>query len=311
MGLFDYFAETSAFSKRMGISFIVGSFLLSCSLSGAEAVRLQYIADSPVLETDELKVSVDQLLPGVKLDLQALQSMQSTLKIISEQSGSPVSQPPLDMEFILKGMKISLRGNGLSVSYDAADPGNSIDMLQISRLLDRPIHLHLNKDHVLEGNTKELELLLKELPILQQLQGISFLQEFFQHLFALAGMDLEPGKQFQKKIDTEGSATQPTIWNYEVTSITDEEVFAKVSATINPKSLKLGVSAEGENKTGFGVELVFLGTVSGNLAWKRQNALLYRMNVEHLYKGSLKFGGQEWSITATVTQNSTSTPFKP
>ena len=283
---------------------LIACVLSSCLLAaGSSTVRLQYAPHVPVVQNTVLTLSMNQSLPALKLDTEAMQNLRAQLTLVSDQREVSVPQPPLDMLFVLRGLNINLKANGEAISFDSSKPGSTLMMAQVAKMIDRPIKLHFNDDFSVNGETQDLEAILRELPVLRELEPMALFQELFQHLFALAGKDLSIGDQILRTVPQ--NKTGPSSYEYVVTAITDQEIQAALNGRIEPRTITLNKVLKMDEKTEEKVELSVSGTVSGRVSWNRQNAMIYNAQIEHVFSGVLKIADWEWKLTAKLNSDTT------
>lgn len=279
--------------------------LLSCCLlaAGASSVKLQYLPHIPVTQNTQLTLTIDQSLPALKLDTVAGQNLRAQLTVLSEQREGSITQPPLDMVFVLQGLNINLKANGETASFDSSMPGSSLMMAQVAKMIGRPIKLHFEENLSVDGGVQDIDALLRELPVLKDLEPKALLQELFQYLFALAGKELSVGDQILRTMPASKSIYSPLAFEYVVTAITDQEIQAALNGRIEPRTITLNKALKMDENTEEKVELSVSGTVSGRIAWNRQNAMIYHAQIEHVFSGILKIADWEWKLTATLNND--------
>ena len=278
---------------------------LCLQAAGPSTVKLQYLPHTPVMQHTHLILSIDQALPALKLDTEAQQNLQAQLILLSEQREGAVLQPPLDLIFQLRGMKINLKANGETASFDSSHPGSSLMMAQVAKMIDRPIKLHFEDDFTIDGGAQNLDLLLRELPVVKELEPQALLQDLFRHLFALAGKELSMGDQILRTLPPNKTIYSPSTYEYVVTAITDQEVQAALNGRIESRTIALNKSLKMDENTEEKAVLTVSGTVSGRITWNRQNAMIYHAEIEHVFSGLLKIADLEWKMTAKLNSDTT------
>lgn len=225
------------------------ALLLSLELGADQPVRLQF-TNTPVEQTNELAIEMHQSLPGIKLDANSQEAFRAIVKLVGEDSYSPITQPPLELNYTLKEMKIDLNINGKPVRYHTSEPAASVEVAQLSKVIDKPIPLRFTEGFALDPKNKELQKLIQDYPVLDEINFDEVLRELFIYVFALAGKDLTVGSNFQVKFPADITSGVPIYLNYEITKIDDQAIQANMSGNIDVKGMKLEnkLVLEGERK---------------------------------------------------------------
>lgn len=283
--------------------FLYGAIILTLtigewtSLKAGEPVRLRYQSNKPVAQTSQLEIRLNQSLPGFKLDARGNQTAQLQVTIEAERTPSHLTKPPFDLLFVMNRFKLDLKANNDALSFDSQDPDAKIGSLKISKLIDRPLKLHIGEKGFLQDHTGDVQKLIEELPYLKDLDIKGSLIELFQYPFSLAGKDLVIGYEYTQELPGDSSAASI---KYEITSITPNEIHAAIAGDIAPRKIKLR-SPVVINKKREEVDLVLTGTRKGSIIWQRDNALLYKLQVQHTYKGVVKVAGWDWVMSVLLT----------
>lgn len=273
----------------------IGKFV---DLQSSEPIRLRYLANQPVAQTSQLEIRLNQSLPGFKLDARGNQTAYLQVTIAAQSSPSPLTKPPFDMLFVMKRFQLVLKANDDELSIDSQDSNATIGSLKISKLIDRPLKLHMGEKGILLDQTGDLQKLTEELPYLKDLDIKASLIELLQYPFSLAGKDLVVGNVYSQ----EPSQDTTAMIKYEITSITPSEIQAIISGDITPRKIKLS-SPIVINKKREEVDLVLTGTRKGSITWQRKNALLYKLQIQHTYKGVVKVAGWDWVMSVILTHH--------
>lgn len=272
------------------MSWLVILLSSTMALQADVPVRLQYLPKVPVLQTSILEMDTNDVFPGLKLDGKASQTIKGVVTILGDDT-LPISGPPLDFTFTLKNVDVGFSANGVHVGFSSKDPLASIFLAQSLKLIDKPLHIHVDGDLKIGGEGSELQKLLQDIPALEQLNLTHFFAEWFQELFSLSAKDLKVGDTYETtKILDKNEERQGTSFSYTVTAITPEEIEAEIKGEMEPQILSLTSQFSGDGGKVQAVELSLMGKILGNVAWNRQNALLYRLNTHYDYTGGLKIG---------------------
>jgi hypothetical protein len=250
-------------------------------LSAEEVVRLEYIPHSPVEQVSTLSIDLHDSLPGSKMQWTATQALTAQVTIQGK-TGSI----PLDLSFVLKSMKVEALANGDKI----ADFSN-LQRVQANRLKNRPLLLTVDDASDLQIDPQVFELLKSELPALRAIPIASMLQEWFHPVFALAGKDLKLGSTYSVPTTLSG---HPATFAYEIKSITDSAVMASVQGTVTSNEGNLDLN----------------GTVTGDVLWNRENALVCQANLFYRFTGGIKIGDNVWSLNLDIKNQIESTPKK-
>lgn len=267
--------------------------------AGDPAVRLQYLPGVTLKHNCNITFSIKELQPGLNINSQAKQKIEFLTSISSDHLDIPITQPPLTLNFTLKNLSVDLVTNKVSRIFDTKNP-NSLIFKQVSEIIDKPIPLHFGPGFVME-NSPEIENLLKKFPLLRNLRPEFFLAQLFEPLFALAGKDLTVGTKFQHKIPNDAVSPLPSILNYQVTEINDQDISATFDGKIEQKLLSLTIPFK-LNDRQEKIEVVLSGTQKGEIHWNRKNALLYNLKTNFLYSALLKIGEFDWMIHIDLEQ---------
>lgn len=278
----------------MSLKKILITVLLFSSLSAEESVRLEYLPQSPVEQVSTLSIDFHDSLIGSKVHWNATQALTAQVTI-QGRTGSI----PLDLSFVLKNMKIEVTANGEKI----ADFPN-LQWAQANRLKNRPLRLIVDDSSDLQIDPQTLRLLNDELPALMALPIASLLQEWFHPVFALAGKDLQLGSTYS--VPSTLSNT-PTTFEYEIKSITDSAVMASVQGVLTTKEINFPFEL---NDLINAAGLVLNGTVTGDVLWNRENALVCQANLQYHFTGSIKMGDNAWSLNLDIKNQIESTPKK-
>lgn len=284
----------------MKILALLLTMLFASVLHAADpAVRLQYLPGVTVKHNCTMTFSLKELQPGLNINSQAKQKMEFLTSISSDHLDIPITQPPLTLNFTLKNLSVDLVTNKVSRIFDTKNP-NSLMIKQVSEIIDKPIPLHFGPEFVMESSP-EIENLLKKFPMMRKLRPEFFLAQLLEPLFALAGKDLAVGTKFQHKTPNDAISPLPSVLNYQVTEINDQDVSATFDGKIEEKLLSLTIPFK-LNDRQEKVEVVLSGTQKGEILWNRKNALLYNLKANFLYSALLKIGEFDWMIHMDLEQ---------
>lgn len=277
------------------------ALVVICPLLEAEnVVRLQYMTDEPLELVAVHSIDITQTVPGIKFSASGLQTLTASLTIEGEHKQQPIFQPPLDGIIKFKNFRIDLNANQDTISFDSRQPGSSLLMAQLAKVIDRPIRFHINKKLAIDKTSEDLTNLVKEFPVLKEIDPHSMLEGIFQPVFALMGKDLTPGSKIQIKGVQGTFGVFPTNLIYEIESITDQNVTANVSGALEPQKLKLTGVMEVEDKKFEKIALIFSGNFNGKQTWDRENALLFKLTGDYQINGMLKIAEWEWPLSLTI-----------
>jgi len=274
--------------------------------SAEKTARLQYLPDLPVHITSEVTLDIHQSLPGLSLATRGNQRLEAMLTVSAEHSDLPIFQPPFHLSFVLKSLQINLRANDEDISFDSKQTDSSIYLSQVSKMVDRPIQLHFGDEFKLENHSEELQQMVKELPLLQEINPESLLIELFSHLFALGGQELTVGKTFQRDFSELSIPSFPDQIEYTVTDIDDYDIYATIKGKIEKQALQLKGLVQINDKQQDLVGVNLSGTMNGKVKWNRDNAMLYDMETDYEYSAKFHLGEWEWMMNVTLgVHNST------
>ncbi|MEC7840359.1 MAG: hypothetical protein VX777_10010 [Chlamydiota bacterium] len=279
------------------------SSLLTFTQSYAKE-ELIYLPNKPTTHNSRMKLTLFQSLPGIKVDAAMDQKLDYALTIV-DRSDLPVSQPPINMLFDLKNLQVELKSNGTTISYDVKNPETSIFLAEVNNIIDKPIKLHFDKNFQLKGDTPDIAQLTKELPILGNLHPRSFINELFQHLFALAEKKLAVGEVYSIEPPKDSAGIPPKIIQYTVTKITDDTITATIKGQIEEEKYNMGVEVTLNKDSQETVGLSLYGDLNGEVTWNRKNALDYTLHTETNYLGTFNVATWEWTMEASLIHDIT------
>ncbi len=274
------------------------ALLLSLELGADQPVRLQF-TNTPVEQTNELAIEMHQSLPGIKLDANSQEAFRAIVKLVGEDSYSPITQPPLELNYTLKEMKIDLNINGKPVRYHTSEPAASVEVAQLSKVIDKPIPLRFTEGFALDPKNKELQKLIQDYPVLDEINFDEVLRELFIYVFALAGKDLTVGSNFQVKFPADITSGVPIYLNYEITKIDDQAIQANMSGNIDVKGMKLENKLVLEGGKEEEAQMSLSGKITGTATWNRKDALIHQTDSQFVLKGNVKIAELEWPINVT------------
>lgn len=266
----------------------------------ATPVMLQYPVGTAVTQTHQVKMEMNYALPGFKLDGQATQTTLAQISLANEQMEGQYVQPPFDVIFTVKNLRVDLKLNDHLISFLADDPGIFLDQIKAQRILDKPYRLRFDQNYDLDIKGGEFEKLLVDLNSLTSQELAGFLQDWFQHQFAFAGKELSIGTMVRK----ESTTRLPVSWTYEVTEITGEEIKADVRGHVESKNVKLlgEMQVDHQKQMESGMELILEGVGTGTITWNRENALNYHAQIDFLMTGVMKMGDYSWTMRFNIQQ---------
>ncbi len=259
----------------------------------AEKIKLQYLPNQPIVQTSLIQIETNDALPGLKLNSNAVQTIQAAVAVNSDHAETACNHPPLNIEFILKDFKSEIVVNGIKKSFIPRDSSRSIPLAQSIRLLNQPINIYLDANLRIENKESNLQQLMQELPFLQEIGFANFLEGWFEHLFALIDQELLLGRVYEVQA-SEGN--QPGLFYYKITGIDALEVQADIKGTKEPKTIKLMGKVDHQE-----AEITLSGHLQGEVAWNRKNALIYRLKTIYDSNGVLKIGENSWKLSLRQT----------
>lgn len=270
------------------------------------ATQLQYLSSIPVQQTSKLILEIQESLPVLNLTTKGNQILKFDIVVKNQDGNAPVTKLPLALTLTLKDLFIFLNVNGQELSFDPKGEKISVPLIQLARLIDKPLQLNIDRNGNLIDQSDAFSKLFKQLPALKELSLGSLLNDLFFHLFSLCGQDLVVGKKIKKATATPSNYSLPSQMIYEIMEINDQEVQAKMQGAIERKKLVFDSPLSINNAAPQKVEMTLSGDLQGNISWKRSNAMLYTLNSSHRYLAELKFGDMQWTIQMTISQVSSS-----
>ncbi len=279
-------------------------FLFSSAvLMGGRSTHLQYLPGQPVNLNSVLTLDITQSLPGLSLSTKGKQSFLAELTISQEQAGMAISQPPFDLNFHLKGIKIGLQANEQELVFDSSEMGSSLYLSQLSKLIDKPLHLRFKENFQLDRNAFDFKKTLEEFPIFQEINPVNLLDELFSHLFGAAGRQLKVGDVIERDFGERMISSLPTKVTYTITEIDDYHVYAEISGDIEKRKFDLQSLVQLEDKVMGTVSATLSGTLLGKIKWNRDNAMLYHLTLDYSYAARLQLAQWEWLMNVNLNLN--------
>lgn len=245
-------------------------------------------------------MEMSQSLPGLSLSTRAKQQIDASLTVTTDNTDMPITQPPFDLNFVLKSLKIDLYANDEDVAFDSDQMSESLYLNQVSKMIDRPIQMHFGDRFDLQSESEDLRQIIKELPVLQEVDLKSMLVELFLHFFALGGKELTVGQTYQRDLGDHSIPTLPNVVNYTITAIDDYNIHASISGNIEKRKLKLKGLVQVNDKELANVEVSLSGTMNGKVKWNRDNAMLYDLEMEYAYSAMFKLAEWDWMMNVTL-----------
>lgn len=299
----------SSFALPLGLrshSLPILAFILvlsaTCPLSGTEKkARLQYIPNIPVYLTSEVKLDIQQSLPGLSLATKGVQEVRAVLKVSEESTHMTAVQPPFDLSFVLSGIKIDLKVNDEALHFDSAEEGTSLFLNQVSKMLERPVILTVDKEYQISGESADLTQMTNELPVLKEVNPTGLLIELLQPIFSLGGEELTVGKTLERQVAPQPRSVLPQVLQYKIKEIDDYSVTAEISGELDKKVFKLsGEVAFADQEETHEVSVSLSGQMQGSVKWNRDNAMLHNLNIRYAYSAKFRLGVFEWLVTANL-----------
>lgn len=292
------------FKQLERLAFLISIMLLPMAVQAVpDSVQLHYQPDHPVLQTSLVTIQVsqgeDQAVPDT-----AQQEVQATLVIEGYDNQEALMQPPLDMSFVLEALKLDTTIKGKEAVFDSKNPGSSLFMKELSKVFNHPIQLTVEKDLNVTAKSKEDLRMLQDVECLGGFQVGNLVLEMLQHLFALAGEELQVGQRYTHQLTLGADQNIPVEMTYKVVGITDHEVRATVKGGFD--EVELAKISIGNQAAQGGQTLRLFGNIDGKVVWSRKNALIYKTRVNYRYEGVLVDAEQEIPIKVQLShQDST------
>jgi hypothetical protein len=273
-------------------------FLFS-SAYGGKSAHLHYLPNVPVHLTSELKLDISQSHPGLSLSTKGAQNIRADLTIINDQPELPLASPPFSLKFLLKGIDIDLQANDENIAFRSEEMGTSLYLNQLSKLVDRPIHLRFGEGFKLSQHHEELSRAAVELPVLTEISPDQMLVEMFLHLFATAGQKLQVGQVIEQDLAEWTIPSLPQKVIYTITDIDDYNVHAEIKGDIEKRKFELGGQISlGEEAQAVAASLS--GQLLGKVKWNRDNAMLYELSLDYSYVARFQLAQWEWQMFVSL-----------
>lgn len=269
-----------------------------------KSVQLQYLPNTPVVQTSRLQMRMNDALPGFRLQGKVLQTVESIVTVMEEHSELPLLQPPLDLTYILKKIDVEITANHVKGGFSSEAPHRFLPLSQNISLIDRPIRLHIDSKLNIENENSDLNKLFSEFPALRDLHLEGFFLEWMQHLFALAGKEIVKGKSYKVALPAENL----NFFQYTITAITEQEIHADLQGLIEKNGHKLKGQLSLDGMKSSDVELSFKANVKGHIAWDYKNALICQLETQTVYTGILSIAESIWNLGMSLDHHLESKP---
>ena len=274
----------------------------------AAPVRLQFLPMVPVQQTSKLTMEVRESLPILNMSTKGSQVFKYDLVAKNRVPNAKNFQLPGALTLVVKDMFVLLNVNGQEVTFDPRSENAPPSLMQFSRLIDQPINLLVNSHGTLENGPETLDKIYKALPALRQMPLESFFNDMISELFSLYDEELTLGAKIEMQSATGPAFAIPATVIYEIVSITDKEIVAKITGTLEKKTMVLDKTIKGEGDRPQKVEMALTGTMKGTASWQRNNAMVHTLNCDYQYQAQLRSGNMRWTMQMIVSNSVTTNP---
>lgn len=267
--------------------------------------RLQFLPNVPFHLESHAFIEVTQSLPGLSLSTKGDQLLKAHLFIDRPSSDLLISSAPFDLTFILKELKILILANDEKITFDSNKKEPSLYLNQLSKIIDRSLHLHLGEKYTIEMRGNEFLQLIKEFSVLQEVHPQALLANMLSPLFALSGEELSPGKVIVREYDEPNIMALPNKMEYTIRSIDDYNIYASMKGDIKKTTFSLSskVLVKDVKEP---VQVVLNGNMEGLGKWNRDNAMLSEIEMRYVYTATFTIGKLSWMMNFTIAlQNKT------
>lgn len=285
----------------LGFLFLVPALMAAQPTS----LSLMYQGNTPVLHHIKTYVEIQQKLPGLNL----LTGFEQTLDmetVILEGVGTEDLKPPLSLELTIRRLQVRVRGNGETALFDSYADHSSPHMAQLSRIVDRPIRLHLDENYQVDGPIEDMLELSKDFPLLTLLFSERFFTDTLSSLFALAGKELSTRQRIPLSLSLGEVAPTVVPATYEVSVANFKEVEAQIQGGIEEVEVIVDPSLTGleflseSGEEGYGAHYTLSGHVSGKARWDRRHGMIHSLRLKHVYDALFKMGQLSWPMVLRI-----------
>lgn len=270
-------------------------------------VELSFLPNRPVRQESTLSLKLEQYLPHIQINSVMEQTMEADLVIV-DRSDLPVHTPPINILFTLKNLNATIKSQEGESSYAVDHPGTSLFLAEINDMVNKPIKLYFDEKFQLKADTPDIVQLAKELPILSEIHPQSFIQEFFEHLFSLAGKELTVGKEMQIEQQQSGMGLKPNFLTYTISSIDEQAIHANLSGKLQEFVKEIPFELSLSEPPDSSIQLTLNGDIEGDISWDRKNALLYTLDASTHYHGQFTIASWQWNMDLTLSHQVHSFP---
>ncbi|ADI37629.1 hypothetical protein [Waddlia chondrophila] len=288
--------------------------LLICLILAAQSLfastktaSLRYLPNTPVHLASDLKLDISQSLPGLSLSTKGVQRLEADLTLRNEQPEPSSSVLPLNLTFVLKKLSIDLQANDETLTFRSDEAGTSLYLTQLSKLIDRPIQLKLDRHFQLSRDNEELRRAVSELPVLAEMNPDHLLVELFSSVFVPGNQELSVGQVIRKDLSDWEIPSLPKEVVYTITKIDDYSVYAEICGEIEKKKFQLSgevvIGGKGES-----VAAALSGLMEGKVKWNRDNAMLYELELNYSYSTRLQLASWDWLMNVSLNLHNKTIP---
>lgn len=279
----------------MLVNFLRFFFICLLPQGLSAAIRLHFLPGVPAQLTSTLSIEMNESLPVLNLTSSTKQMIKSDLVAIQGQSQAPAA-PPAGIIFSLKDLFIDLKVNKESTAFDPRTERGAVPLMQLSKILHKPLYMVLNKDGELIPDPQQIEGISKEFPALQEIDFETLLNEWFVYIFALINQDLEEGATYHQKMRWMHEFAFPDEISYTIKKITDKEVISSIEGRV-PSAVKV-IENDGKSAK---VRVEADGVLTGEISWDRNNAMFCDFHTQYICHAKLKDDDKEWELHISMT----------
>ena len=269
------------------------------------SVRLVYQPSIPVQYTSKLTIDMHESLPVLNMTTKAKQIIKLDGILATPQNNQPIDQTTFDLTVTFRDIFVGLGINQEDFTYDPKAERAVIPLMQLAKVIDRPIHLTLDTDNILADRSKDIERVLTELPALKEMHFLEALNDILAHLFSLIDKDLNVGDSFKISNSNGMSELFPSSTTYQIKSIDAQEIVAIISGKSEAFKTVLESLLQVDDKEEI-VQMISKSSIKGEISWNRRNAMICTFKGEYFLNAHLKAGPQEWDLIFNMVHNLTS-----
>lgn len=276
------------------IFFLLLSIPILAAADERQAV-LHFFPNNPVRHHLELQYTKKTSIKGQQpIVAQGIQQIDAVVTILEEQKEELPDPHAVELMVLLERFLNKSEHQGSTITFDSQRPQTSLEMAQLSKLVDRPFKFFYTQENGLQENAGYQNVLIN-LPALKDLGILSVVKDHIQEMFSLADKKLTLGEKYTIK-KTHPRYVQEYV--YTIKEITGQQVVCDIMAKV--QRTKFNIEFNSKAMVG-----VVSGQWQGTGTWNLEQGLEFQQAMAGDLTMSLKLGDQEIVNTLDFSFRST------